>query len=267
VALTAGLLGVGAGVLLVAVEALSTPRPPEEVHWSDPAAPDVLAGTFRPAAGLLALGTLVGAAMAGPVGTLDRPWLPTALLLGTLGAAAGVRWARRARGAGAWLPLLLLGAWGGLAAWSSARGLARFRQEGRGVTAAVWVDSPLIRWVDNRSSGYRWIYATDPFLVYLQTGRGARAMPEAGTPLEAFVRVWRANPGPLVITGPTPAAWIRALEERLGAVEAVSADEGRILVPASGVGTMPGSDASPPGSLAAPQRDAPGAPAPRRHVT
>ncbi len=74
------LLGVavfaGLGALTL-VEAGSTPTPPADPHWSDPAAADLLAARFRPAAGLLTLGGLVATAWSPR--TVD-PWIPCAYL-------------------------------------------------------------------------------------------------------------------------------------------------------------------------------------------
>jgi len=232
-----GWMGVLAGlVALVALggltlaEARSTPVPPPDTHWSDPAAADVLAARFRPAAGLLALSGLMAAAWAPGTAT---PWLPSSWVLLALAAAVSARWRRRFRGPLSWAPLVVLLAWAVTAGWSSRGELVRLRRTGRGVTAVVWVDSPVIRWIDNRSRPWAEIYASDPALVLLQTGRGARSLPVDTTQWGDFARRFEARPGALVLTGADNSdPRVDALRARLGLAEVVRAPEGRVLVPA-----------------------------------
>ncbi len=223
-----GVLLAGLGILVV-VEARTTPAPPPSPHWSDPAAADLLALRFRRAAGLVALASVVGSAWGGP--DASEP-LPAALLLVALAGAAAVRWARRMRGAAGWAPLLVLVLWGAGAALASRRGIVLLRTEGRGLTARVWVASPVIRWIDNRSRPYERIYATDPALVLVQTGRAARSLPSGDADVDAFARRFAAHPGALVLTGADDTdARAGSLSELLGLSEAVHAAEGRVLVP------------------------------------
>lgn len=238
------------GAVLVAVlalcvgEAATAPRPDGPVHWSDPAAPDALALAFRPAVALLVSATALGALGAlgpGRAGHgLGRPWLPAAFLVGTAGAAAAWRWHRgreagRRRAAG-WAPVVALTLWICAGAVGGARALTSIRADGRGLTARVWVASPVIRWLDNRAPSGATIYASEPALVFVQTGKGARGIPlvgETGAGLpDGFLSTFRARPGPVVLTGvdATDAredAWARALALR----EVVRSGEGRVLVP------------------------------------
>lgn len=222
------LLALGA---LTLVEAGSTPKPPADTHWSDPAAADVLAARFRPAAGLLALAGLIATAWA--PGTVS-PWLPSSCVLLALAAATAVRWRRRVAGPLSWAPLAVLLAWAVTAGWSSWTELGRLRQTGKGVTAVVWVASPVIRWIDNRSRPWTEFYASDPALVLLQTGRAARSLPVDTAEWSGFARHFEAHPGALVLTGEDNSD-IRAdaLRTRLGLSEVVRTAEGRVLVPAS----------------------------------
>lgn len=213
-------------------EARTAPKPRHPVAWSDPAAPDALALHFRPAAVALALGTAAGAAGAA-LGPLDRPWLATSLVLSALAAASVVRLDRRRRSALARAPLLLLLTWVAVGAWRTGGRLSDLRATGRGVTERVWVASPVIRWIDNRSAPYDRIYASEPALVLLQTGRGARSLPPpGGAHLDAFADRFAASPGAIVLTGGDATdAWAVTLSGRLGLTETVRAEEGRVLVP------------------------------------
>jgi hypothetical protein len=233
-----GWVGMAAGIVMLAAlgaltlaEARSTPVPPGDIHWSDPAAPDLLAARFRPAAGLLALASVVGAAWAPGTAT---PWLPSSWVLLALAAAVAVRWRRRARGPLSWAPLVVLIAWAVTAGWSSWGELRGLRQTGRGVTSVVWVASPVIRWIDNRSRPWAEIYASDPALVLLQTGRAARSLPVDTAEWGDFARRFEAHPGAIVLTGEDDVDLrADALRARLGLTEVVRAPEGRVLVPAT----------------------------------
>ncbi len=226
---TAPILLASVGALAVA-EARATPEPPAAPHWSEPAAMDLLAMRFRRATGVVALASLVATAWGGRV---PGSWLPAAFLVLALGAAVSVRWKRRLRGPLGWVPLVLLLLWGTAAAWTSRARLVELRAEGRGATASVWVESPVIRWIDNRSRPYAEIYATDPALVLVQSGRGARTLPAEGEELAAFARHFSAHPGAVVLTRPHDGeARARELTTLLGLREVVRVDEGRILVPA-----------------------------------
>ena len=233
-----GLLGPALGMLVAAgivalllADVRDTPTPPADVHWSDPAAADALAEQLRPAAGILLLG-LGAAAMltAGTGGTLAQPWAPMALPLAVLATSAAVRRARV-------LPAIALVAWMSVSSANAVFAYRDMRDEGRAHTAAKWVPSEVIRWLDNRSAPYRVIYASEPALVFFQSGRTALGIPRDRDDERhaAFVEKFLSDPGPVVLSGDA-AAGADALAAELGLVEIVSTSEGRVLIPENGAG-------------------------------
>jgi hypothetical protein len=190
---------------------------------------DLLALRFRRAAAVVAVASVSATAWSGSV---VGGWLPAALLLLALAAAAAVRWARRPGGPARWAPLAIVLLWGAAAAWTTRGRLMELRSDGSGATARMWVASPVVRWIDNRSRPYAEIYATDPALVLVQSGRGARTLPAGGDDLAAFARRFSAHPGAVVLTRPDDDdARARTLTTLLGLREVVRAGEGRVLVP------------------------------------
>jgi hypothetical protein len=196
-----GALGLAGLVLLVVADAVGTPLPPPDVHWSDPAAPDALARIFRPAAGLVALGALLGATASGSADSLLAPWFPVTVPVAALVGATVVRWTRRGGGWGRWTPAACLAVWVVLSGWATRRTFVELRESGRAYTAAHWVASPLIRWIDNESGPYRVLHADQPALVLLQTGRPSRGIASEEGGVEALVRDFGAAPGAVVLTG------------------------------------------------------------------
>jgi len=235
----AGWLPAGAALLaalgaLVVTEARATPTPPPMPHWTDPAAADLLALRLRRASAVTALAALIGTAWGGRVG---GGWLPAALLLLALGVVAAARWARRIRGPVGWGPVALLLLWGGAAAWTTRTRALDLRTDGRGLTARVWVASPVVRWLDNRARPYGEIYASEPALVLVQSGRGARALPRGEGDDAAFAARFAAHPGAVVLTGPDATDRRAAeLSRLLGVRVVVRSGEGRVLVPADAGG-------------------------------
>jgi len=226
---------VGAAALLllarlVVLEARRTPPPPAGVHWSDPAAADALALAFRPAAALVALGIVVGSGAAGSGEALSAPWFAAGVPLAALGGTGVVRWARRRPGPGRWLPTAFLGLWIAASALASRRDLLHLRETGRGYTAAHWVASPLIRWIDNASAPYAVLWTDQPALILLQTGRPSRGLSLGGADdLDAFASAFAAAPGAVVLTGPDlPRA--EAVAQRLGLRVLVEDPFGRVLI-------------------------------------
>jgi hypothetical protein len=213
---------------LVILEARATPPPPADVHWSDPAAPDALALAFRPAAGLVALGAALGSWAAWTGEALSAPWFAAAIPLAALAGAAAVRWKRRHAGVGGWLPAACLALWILGSALGSWRDLTRLRETGRGYTSAHWVASSLIRWIDNESVPFPVLYADQPALILLQTGRPSREIQLRAGGLDAFVSAFGAAPGAVVLTG---GGRLRADEvaERLGLRTLVDDPHGRAL--------------------------------------
>ncbi|HSG06895.1 MAG TPA: hypothetical protein VLA36_00965 [Longimicrobiales bacterium] len=197
-------LGGGLGLLLIGLvvaEARATPPPPSPVHWSDPAARDALALAFRPAAALVALGALLGAWAAGTPEDPSAPWFAATVPAAALAGTAVVRWTRRQTSGHRWVPLAILTVWLAASAMGSRHTLRDLRETGRGYTSAHWVDSPVIRWIDNRSGPYAILYADQPALVFLQTGRPSRELDLGSRGLEAFVSDFEEEPGALVLTG------------------------------------------------------------------
>ena len=226
-----GLLVAIAVVAMVLFDVRTTPTPAPDVHWSDPAASDALAAALRPAAGLLLLGLGAAAVLTAKTGgALTRPWAPMALPLAVLATSAAVRLARRGSGARSVLPAAVLIVWMSVSSVNAVLAFRDIRAEGRGHTAKVWVQSEVIRWLDNRSKSYQVLYATDPALVLFQTQRIARGMPSDSERHAAFVARFRMEPGPVVLTGDGTGE-AEALMAELGLVEIVRAPEGRILVP------------------------------------
>ena len=110
------------------------------------------------------------------------------------------------------------------------RGFSALQADGKGHTAAKWVASEVIRWVDNRSQPYPVIYASHPTLLLLQSGRVARALPTQEGHGLAFLEAFQAAPGAVVLTGES-ASVHEALVAPLDLREVVRATEGRVLVP------------------------------------
>lgn len=245
VGLLAGAGALVALALLAADELRRTPAPPPDVHWSDPRAADLVWGSLAPAAALLSGGLAVGAAVtAASAGPIADVWFAPAVPLAVLAGAAAARRGRAVRS--------VLLAWLLVSTVTAAFAFRTLRAEGRGHTRAVWVASEVIRWVDNRSAPWAVLYASDPGLVFFQSGRAARALPHlepavAGNDVaepdaptrapgpaasipDAFRAAFRAHPGPLILTdGAAGGAevWARAL----GLAEAVRVPEGVVLVP------------------------------------
>lgn len=232
------------GTILVWLEARRTPEPEGEVHWSDAAAPDVLARTFRPAALLLAVALLLAAVLTGG-GALERQWAPATLPVTALGAAGIVRWIRRERGPMATIWGVALTVWILLEAVGAFRAAASIREEGRGHTAAVWVESDVIRWLDNRSRNVDELYASDPYLVVVQTGRAVRTLPtDPAARMDAFAEAFTRRPGALLLTGPRRDDAALRYRQSLDMVTATSTREGIVLVPEPAAG--PGGEAQRP---------------------
>lgn len=232
--LALGLLVVVGATAWVLLEARATPTPPADVHWSDPAAPDLLAESFRPAAGLLALALVLPAlaGVGGSAGSLGTGWTPVLVPTAALLAAAVTRSLRRHL-----RPAVIAGA-GVLALWMIASGwtatahLQDVHRIGRGHTAAVWIESKVIRWVDNRSRAFPTIYASSPALLIIVSGQPTRGLPAEPGDLDAFAEHFRRHPGALVVTG-TPPEGLQ-VSDYLGALDVtplVDAPEGTVLVP------------------------------------
>lgn len=237
----AGLVGVGGvalgvavamgGAVLVAVDAASAHAVDADLPWDDPRAPDLVAARARAAALLLAVGGAVGAVAAGSPDLLEGSALlvaaPCALILG-MGA---VRVGRRLSGRGRWLLGAAVGLWlllsGGMAL-ATARDI---RAGGRGFTAEEWVESELVRWLDNRLPRGLPLYASEPRLVLIQTALPARGLPPADAPLDGFAERFRQRPGALVLTG-ADTLRARRLADAVGATPAFRGPRGRILLPA-----------------------------------
>jgi tetratricopeptide (TPR) repeat protein len=242
----AGGIGGSAGVVIGAVlslgaaawvlrEAGETPRPEADIHWSDPAAPDLLATLFRPAAGLLLLALLVSAAFGGggARGELAAPWALAWLPGVTLVSASVVRGLRRNGGGLGRLVAGVLAVWIVASGWVGAGRLASARADGAAYSARVWVDSEVIRWVDNQSDAYPVVYASSPPLLAVQSRRATRALPVDPARIDDFVRNFRMHPGAIVLTDSLPAALDAApYESALGLRAAVETDEGTVLTPA-----------------------------------
>lgn len=230
-----GAVGVVSGAVLLAMlgglvilEARSTPSPPADVSWDHPAAPDALALVFRPAGALVALGAVVGAWAAWTGEALSAPWFAAAVPLSALAGTSVVRWGRQRGSLRGWLPAALLSLWIGASALGAWRSLSHIRTSGRGYTSAQWVTSPVIRWIDNRSGPYAILYADQPALVLLQTGRASTELRLSDGGVEAFAAVFEKAPGAVILTGDDlPLA--DAVAERMGLQVLADAPHGRVL--------------------------------------
>ena len=216
---------------LVLADLLGTQDPPPDVHWSDPAAADALAMHLRPAAGILVLALGAAAVLtAGSGSGFAQPWAPMALPLTVLAASSAIRRGQGRSGAKSLVPVAVLVAWLSMSSVNAVLTFRTIRAEGRGHTAAVWVASEVIRWVDNRSAPYPLLYASEPALILLQSGRSARGIPSPGANRADFVESFRAHPGPIVLSG-TARDQAESLAAELGMVQAVTTEEGIILIP------------------------------------
>ncbi|MDH5760361.1 MAG: hypothetical protein OEZ65_12300 [Gemmatimonadota bacterium] len=238
-----GFVVMAVGILAVVRDARTTPVPPDDVHWTDPAAADRVALFARPAAGVLALALLLtAAAVRVEPGSLAVLWMPVTVPLSVLMGASAVRlWPGelgrgrgRAGGTGAgglagWrTPLWVLLGWivvSGSVSWRSASAV---RETGRGYTEGRWVPSEIMRWVDNRSYEWERVYATDPGLILLHSGRRAAGLPRTVSGWGAFGAFVRAAPGALVFSGPVPE---EAEEVLKGFRKVVEVAEGSVWVP------------------------------------
>lgn len=214
---------------MVIWEARSTPPPPADPHWSDPAAPDALALTFRPAAALVALGAVMGAWASGATEAVGAPCFAAAVPLAGLAGASVARWKRKRSWARSWIPVAGLALWMALSVSGSWRTLTHLRETGRGYTAAHWVASPLIRWIDNESASVPVLYADQPALILLQTGRPTREFRLDAGGLGALAAAFAEAPGAVVVTGADVVAASHRLADRLGLRVLVEDPFGRVL--------------------------------------
>ena len=228
-------LAVAAGALvLVIAEASGSPAAPDDVHWSDPRAHDALAEPFRPAALLLGfLLFLTGIAGLGPIGDLGVSWAPALVPVVLLLACAITRLLRRQAPGRAMAALAACAAiWiVGTTTTTSTR-VSHILAEGHGFTSRIWVESEVVRWVDNRSAGLGPIYSAQPELLVVQSGIGSRRLPRTLDELDRFVAAWTERPGPIVLT------WNRGSDltaadfmDRLPVDEVVATPEGSVLLP------------------------------------
>jgi len=225
-------MGVAAAVLgLVLADLQGTPDPPPDVHWSDPAAADALAEHLRPAAGILTLALGAAAVLTSAGGSeFAEPWVPMVLPLTVLAASAAVRRGLGRSGAKSLMPAAAMLVWLSVSSVNAVLTFRDIRADGRGHTAAVWVSSEVIRWVDNRSAPYPVLYASEPALILLQSGRVARGLPTDPANQAEFAESFRETPGPIVLSGPAR-DWGESLAAELGLMEVVRAEEGIVLVP------------------------------------
>ena len=97
--------------------------------------------------------------------------------------------------------------------------------------------------MDNRAPRDLPLYATEPLLIWLHTGREAWSLEGAASRLDAFAEAYARRPGALVLTGADRSEAER-FAQRLGLTGAVETAEGRVLVPAaSATATSPSATA------------------------
>ena len=231
-----GVVGVALGVLVVPAAALAVVRErrgrapvPEDVHWSDPRAVDLLAGRLVPAAGILSLALTLTALWTGDGGGgLARPWMAALTPVAVLVSASVARvWQGRSGSPGR-LPGVVLALWLLTSATAGAFTFRSIRTEGRGYTRAIWVSSEVTRWLDNRSAPYPVIYASDPGLLQLVSGRVARRLPPPDGQDDALRAAFLAAPGAVVLTDDA-VAWGEGLADLLGLEVVVGVEEGAVL--------------------------------------
>ena len=228
-ALALGLLAVG--VLGAIVEARATRPVLSALRWDHPRAPDLVAARLRSAAWPMALALLLATAAAGEGGgDLSRPWLPFLAVLATGVGAAAVRWVRRPTGWTRWGVAAAVGLWlcaGAGGAWMEAK---EAQAEGRGLTSEVWLESEVVRWLDNQLPQGTPVYASQPFGVVVQTGLAAFTLPPPDAALAEFGAAFQARPGAIVLTGPDTLRAPR-FEQELDATPLVRDGLGVLLVP------------------------------------
>ncbi len=222
------LVGVATAALL-AHDRRMTELPPPDTLWHDPAARDVLAVHAWRVLPLVAACVGLSAFL---FGSSERSGLvaapPVAALLGLLIARAFVRSDAPRRVA------LTLGAltWLTASGWAGRARLVAIQTEGADHTARVWVDSPVIRFLDNQVPGGAAIYADQPLLVLLQTGRPVLDLEGALPRLDDLATALLRTPGVLALTGADREAW-RLLAPSLGLTPVVDAEEGMVLAPSA----------------------------------
>lgn len=220
----AGLAVLAAGLLVVA-DRRAASVPPAATAWYDPAVNDLLSARARTAALVLAAGLVLAALLGGGLGAWVAALPPLAVVMGL----SAVRVARRGASSMRLLPVAALGAWLVASGVHAAMALQAVRADGAHHTARVWVESPVVRWLDNQAPPDLPLYADAPFLVQVQIGRPALDLEGALHTPEAFAEAFAQRPGVIVLTRTREAA--DALLARLGLVTVVDAPEGRVLVP------------------------------------
>ncbi len=82
----------------------------------------------------------------------------------------------------------------------------------------------------SRGCPYPLLYASEPALLLLQSGRSARGIPVADAKRADFVESFRARPGAIVLSG-TARDQAESLAADLGLMEVVTTEEGIVLIP------------------------------------
>jgi hypothetical protein len=163
----------------------------------------------------------------------SRLFLPV-LALVTLVFAASSTEVARAAGTRGWIVLgLCIGIWGFAALREDRIGIAAVNENGIYFTFGAWMSDPVIRWVDNRSAPFETIYSNEPALLYYQSLRHAKELPNEGEDFEAFRSVFYDRPGAVVIAYPLHVGNIpeEVFAEALGLSAVVRTSMGAVYVP------------------------------------
>jgi hypothetical protein len=94
---------------------------------------------------------------------------------------------------------------------------------------------PVIRWVDNQSTPFGTIYSNEPALLYNQSQRHAKELPNQREDFAAFRRVFDDRPGAVVFAYPLNVGTIaeEVFAEALSLRPVVRTSMGAVYVPAT----------------------------------
>jgi len=130
----------------------------------------------------------------------------------------------------------LIALWSILAFTEIRAGVASINENGAFYTYTGWISDPAIDWVDNRSTLYSTLYSNEPALIYYQTMRNAKQLPDKGEDLQAFRAAFAERPGAIIVAFPlhtgnfTETSWLRLLDLEV----AVRSDNAVVYVPTKG---------------------------------
>ena len=163
----------------------------------------------------------------------SRILLPVLVLTTLVFAVSATELARSAGSRGWALLIVAMAIWSAAALREDRIGVASVNEQGLYFTYEGWMIDPVIRWVDNQSSPFDVIYSNEPTLLYYQSSRHAKELPNRGEDLEAFGRAFRERPGAVVFAYPVHVDNLpeQLFVERLGLQPVVRTGMGAVYVP------------------------------------